>query len=56
MTERRREADPGVRTERRRRKGKGKNDYFLPFFLCFLKGFDKKFSFVSYFVRNIKFD
>jgi hypothetical protein len=31
MTERRREADPGVRTEKRRRKGKGKNFYFLSF-------------------------
>ncbi len=52
MTGRRTEADPGVKTERRKRKGKGKNLNFLPFFICFLKGFDKKFSLVAYFVRK----
>jgi hypothetical protein len=31
MTERRREADPGVRTERRKRKGKGKKFIFVFF-------------------------
>jgi hypothetical protein len=44
MTERRREAGPGVRTERRKRKGKGKNLYFFSLILCFLTGFDKNFS------------
>ena len=39
MIGRRTEADPGVRTERRKRKGKGKSSYFFSFLHCFLTEF-----------------